>query len=995
MNQYDIRNTILLSIYNGCWLKIHYQNKENIQRYFLICVKHIHFDDESLICDSLSLDTNKTDPIEISIFIERILEARLIENTFFENNQELICLLNENITEAKKIFPVIEYDCVLNYLEECVLLDTPPFKTELDVVLGIDKDVLEKEDVYHLTPTQANQLKHHLSIQNNSFHNKQLAVNLLTLKYPNNKHYVLAYKPVKWNITKKELFIEDKVIYNPRFQTDNGEYQISEYLSEEDQVLLDNFEQNYEVLFNKISQRVNNSETILEDTSYLIFIERDAPVNIKKEFDGIRNMYQKNEVTKPIKAFFGEIESKTKNRKFFPFCLINHQLNPSQLLSIFIGLKDDVSFIQGPPGTGKTSTVVNIVTSAFFNQQRVIVVTNNNQPMKDLKEKFEELGNYGDKKIELPICRLSAKKNMDETIKYMNHLYFKYKDATVKEDILIKNSQFQKENTKIVVQKLNEYDEYLQQIKKEKYIEQFIEKDLENDRLALLLLSRKIENIEELDYDFEKLKQDAGLSETAVKSFLYFYSAKCLQKLDKPRYNFLKKMICIDLDNAEELQKSVDDFIEFLKDEDNVELLLDIFPIVFSTNLSASKLGIPRPYFDYCIMDEAGQCNVATSMIPIVRAQKLILVGDVQQLQPVILLNKKSNEELKEKYNIGESFSYIENSIYSTMRKNAPYNRESLLDVHYRCDSKIIGFCNQKYYADKLNIQSKQVPNSLEFLKTENEKVRQDKNVSFEEVKKIKQLLQLPELENKSIGIITPFVAQKKLLEQEITLPNKNSSIGTIHTFQGNEKDIIIFSSAITNYTTKGTYYWLKNNKQLINVAVSRAKEKLIMLGNEKKILEFHAKTIFKNEEEKDDIYDLYQYVLKNGNYKVIPNTIPCEALGTENEGTFQDKARFSAFRLALSVIDINSKYKEKVPVRNVIIEYTGDLLFDFVIYNQNMPTLVIQLQKAIKQNFEMDKIKELCEKNHITYQYIMPNEVRSYFSIKSMLKDEILLTTK
>ena len=46
---------------------------------------------------------------------------------------------------------------------------------------------------------------------------------------------------------------------------------------------------------------------------------------------------------------------------------------------------------------------------------------------------------------------------------------------------------------------------------------------------------------------------------------------------------------------------------------------------------------------------------------------------------------------------------------------------------------------------------------------------------------------------------------------------------GTVHAFQGDEKDIILFSTAITDQTQKTTYEWLKNNKELINVATSRA----------------------------------------------------------------------------------------------------------------------------------------------------------------------------
>lgn len=51
----------------------------------------------------------------------------------------------------------------------------------------------------------------------------------------------------------------------------------------------------------------------------------------------------------------------------------------------------------------------------------------------------------------------------------------------------------------------------------------------------------------------------------------------------------------------------------------------------------------------------------------------------------------------------------------------------------------------------------------------------------------------------------------------------------TVHAFQGDEKDVVLFSLALTEQTGQGTYDWLKNNKELINVATSRAKEQLVI----------------------------------------------------------------------------------------------------------------------------------------------------------------------
>ena len=86
---------------------------------------------------------------------------------------------------------------------------------------------------------------------------------------------------------------------------------------------------------------------------------------------------------------------------------------------------------------------------------------------------------------------------------------------------------------------------------------------------------------------------------------------------------------------------------------------------------------------------------------------------------------------------------------------------------------------------------------------------------------------------------------------------NKLSNLvcGTVHAFQGDEKDVVLFSTAISERTSSGTYNWLKNNKELINVATSRAKEKLVLLTNGKELERLHAG------QTDDDLYELAQYI--------------------------------------------------------------------------------------------------------------------------------------
>ena len=107
------------------------------------------------------------------------------------------------------------------------------------------------------------------------------------------------------------------------------------------------------------------------------------------------------------------------------------------------------------------------------------------------------------------------------------------------------------------------------------------------------------------------------------------------------------------------------------------------------------------------IMDEASQCNTAVSLVPIIRGENLMLVGDPQQLSPVILLDEITNQKLRQKYNVSEEYDYCKNSIYKTFLACDSVSDEVLLRNHYRCNEKIIGFNNKKYYNSKLKVCSK------------------------------------------------------------------------------------------------------------------------------------------------------------------------------------------------------------------------------------------------------------------------------------------------
>ena len=144
------------------------------------------------------------------------------------------------------------------------------------------------------------------------------------------------------------------------------------------------------------------------------------------------------------------------------------------------------------------------------------------------------------------------------------------------------------------------------------------------------------------------------------RKYLYYTSAKYVKRLGEPKNKELLDIVLMDRENPERVSR----FNSFLSRDENVEAFLRIFPIVSTTCISAHKIGEPRQYFDMVIMDEASQCNTAVSLVPILRGDSLMLVGDPQQLDPVILLDPADDRVLRKKYGVPEEYDYIQNSVY-------------------------------------------------------------------------------------------------------------------------------------------------------------------------------------------------------------------------------------------------------------------------------------------------------------------------------------------
>lgn len=1001
----NIHRDIFRAIHEGKWIGIEYRNKEQQVTKYWIGIRDMNPVKRTLMVDGLHLGKYTTDTYDY-IYIDSILSSKVIEGSYCPVNEKLVKDISLNPHKYKTIFDNIANLKILNYLEMCNRMDAVPYYSEYDLIRCLDRESFHGE-AYELNAEQFQAIVKNFQYKSEEAGRpdgrlklQQLAMNVLSINTPKGL-YVLAYKNLQLNVKKKMLQPNDEIIICTQYTMNGTTENIRKYLDAEEYDLLKDFEQNQEAIKDAVT-RYNKNVIGVDDMPYIIGMGMDIVLDLHKEYEALIELYQEHKLTEPVKAFFGEMLNRSGRRKAYPLTLINKKVNLDQLLAINNAMKYPVAYIQGPPGTGKTNTIINTIVTAFFNEKTVLFASYNNHPINGVFEKLTQM-EYRGSKILFPMLRVGNYDKVKEALRYMRNLYERAREITVYESTLDRNKDERAWRAKKLSQLLKKYEEVLDLKERSETLERLLEYENGHSNSMQMLpfqtdikgrqleqINQKIANIGSISNEDAMDLLDNDINE--LKKYLYYTSARYIKKIEEPKYRDLKEII---LGDDEEEQISC--FTKYLGEQENLKKLLKIFPIIATTCVSAHRLGKSEPLFDMVIMDEASQCNTAVSLVPIIRGNSLMLVGDPQQLNPVILLDDMTNQKLRKKYGISDEYDYKKNSIYKTYLACDSVSDEVLLHYHYRCHKKIIEFNNKKYYNSKLHIRSdSDEEQPLLYVDVKNSQ-SDSKNTAPAEVDEIVKYVELNK--DKTIGIITPFVNQKNLIEEELDRKKLNNiSCGTVHAFQGDEKDVILFSTVITNRTHAGTYEWLKNNKELINVATSRAKDKLIILSSTENVERLHQK------DGEDDLYELIRYVKENGQSEVTQKKVNSRALGVKPFSTATEEAFLQNLNHALENIWLSQNrfaVQKEVAISQVFQDNTNysDLFysgrFDFVVYErmgqQDIPVLAIELDG--KEHFEDEVVKnrdrkknEICAAHNLQIIRVENSYARRYNHIKEIL---------
>ncbi|ALA98215.1 DNA helicase [Spiroplasma kunkelii CR2-3x] len=747
-------------------------------------------------------------------------------------------------------------------------------------------------------------------------------------------------------------------------------------------------------------------------------------------------------------------------------------INLSQYEAVKNIYKNSFSIIQGPPGTGKTQTIINILFNILLENKNktVAVVSNNNEAVKNIYDKLKEM------KLDF-LCTFagnsdninkSKNKFLDSWEILKNNYINNIKINSLSEINIAENINLLKDFNELNILK-NEEQKQKKEFNNLLYFLQSLNMDIskityskkikkilnENKIQKLKLVKNKIFKKEKISFfqrfflkiSFKiKVKNLNELGQTHLNEWFNYKLAELnLKKTINSIYQLQNKLNDQNYDDIiknikkismNKLNQKIKDRFENIKIKQNliVELnnkekiqslssyIFNYAPFLLSTITSIGTYSnLSYKTVDYLIIDEASQATFLSCLPAMARARNIIIVGDLKQLKQIDdenfkRIDKKLLESQIQPHNKELLISNNNpiNAISSLFGNRVP---NVILQEHYRCHPDIINFCNEIYYENKLIPMTYNLyPDNYEAMsvievESNSGAIRQNRSwVSESEAHIVSNLL---EQENKynynDIGVISPYAEQSKKIKNLILSIAKDIEINTVHKFQGRDKKKIIY--CITQDKVSNLEF--SANSNLVNVAVSRAKDELVVVVN-KRICETN-----KN----NDITRLINYI--NVLYKgktFFKQTIGVfAALSSSNYEIETQEKKFNGFigetseyifskildKLINQIIDIKyiKHYNLKLVVKNQegfndrekqFINHPWSHL-DFLIFNKISKKPIIAIEVDGQQHNKSiqlwrDKVKDKAlEKNGIKIYRIKTISINGEDKIINELKNLIV----
>lgn len=551
---------------------------------------------------------------------------------------------------------------------------------------------------------------------------------------------------------------------------------------------------------------INKQGTVgLPSKGFICLDYRKDKINVERQLDAL-NVLEKEDYqcSFNLKRIISGVESPSVSVISKPIHMFNEELDFPQRTAIRKALEaDSIAIIQGPPGTGKTNVIIEIILQILkvnkINSEvepKKVLLVSQSHPAVD--KMLEDLIRESDERPDL--LRIGRDEKLNEEIRE------EYSINDVKEKWYQNVRRTCDNYSKNALEEIG--------ISEEEFNEYFLK--LENS---------KVENTDFSEKDRTFIEK-FGEKTKGVKS------------------EKIRKILEIQREWTEQLKKC-----------EEVELYIIKSTVIIAgtcTGFVSNRI-IRDVEFDYVIVDEAAKATFPELAVSLNRAHKIILVGDHQQLPPVLdtEIIKNNKEKLNE-----ESLSQ---GIFERMYNMFPEENKHRLTIQYRMHPTIGTLISHVFYNDEIQngVEAKDRDLAIEgyegiaveWISTSKylDKDRFEKEFDNNGKKSYQNYLErniierkLLELDSKldkktKAAVITGYGAQKYILQTMVkqhSFKNLEIDVDTVDAFQGSQKDIILYSTVRSSGNKYGIGF-LKSEAR-INVAFSRAKCLLIIVGDMK-----------------------------------------------------------------------------------------------------------------------------------------------------------------
>lgn len=320
------------------------------------------------------------------------------------------------------------------------------------------------------------------------------------------------------------------------------------------------------------------------------------------------------------------------------------------------------------------------------------------------------------------------------------------------------------------------------------------------------------------------------------------------------------------------IKTTLDGFFSFLKTggdltEKEIQAMWNTFwlliPVVSSTFASIQRMfsAMGTGTIPWLFVDEAGQAVPQAAAGAIWRSKRAVIVGDPFQIEPVVTIPEPIVNNISHHFGLDKTQIYTSLSVQSMADRANPYGwitndtwTGSPLRVHRRCLDPMFSIANEIAYNGMMYNStlagSSRLSMRNRFVQVEGKVVgrhyvpEQAALITQMIVEEIRQLRDLPD-----VFVISPFSEIPFLLKKELRVPVKqavtaykaieeeelknwlDSHIGTVHTFQGKQAEGVILCLGLDE-RSKGAAVWASSQPNLLNVALTRAKQRFVAVGD-------------------------------------------------------------------------------------------------------------------------------------------------------------------